>query len=339
MMRRQERSAERMRVLSELVDANADRRQQMIDEYKRRSEEAFAPQTRRNLRQMKSSFLKWLVANGYSTDLPIEPTVVADYVESLGGQLRPTTIECRLWAISEMHKAEFLSSPSHHRLVDLALKSVKRRFGTAIKQAAPLSKSDVLQTVSSLGTTRIDVRDRALLLTASDSWCHASELIALRVEHICRQNDGSSLLFIIRSKTDQYGEGAYAFLSAEGTGAVDAWIKLAKLKKSDPVFTKSQKNGTKTPLDTATISRIFKRRFGRDDVSSHSMRVGGVQDAFRLGCDLSSIMVAGRWSSPEMPARYGRRILASSSAAAQVSAAYSSREKSSSLAGPSYSFF
>jgi hypothetical protein len=47
-----------------------------------------------------------------------------------------------------------------------------------------------------------------------------------------------------------------------------------------------------------------------------------VQDAFRLGCDLSSIMVAGRWMSPEMPAKYGRRILASQSAAAQVCAAF-----------------
>ncbi len=324
MMKRQRRNAERLQNVAELLGADVGRRQQMIAEYKRRSEEAFAPQTRRNLRQIKASFLKWLEINGHSTVLPIQPTVIAEYIESLGGKLRPTTIECRLWAISEMHRAEFLGSPCHHRLVDLALKSVKRRYGTATRQAAPLCKADVLSVVASLGDTRIDIRDNALLLTASDSWCRASELIALRVEHVCRQNDGSSLLFISRSKTDQYGQGAYAFLSADGTKAVDKWIRLAKLKKGDPVFTKSQKNGKKTPLDTATISRIFKRRFERDDVSSHSMRIGGVQDAFKLGCDISSIMVAGRWSSPEMPARYGRRILASSSAAAQVSAAYRS---------------
>jgi len=70
------------------------------------------------------------------------------------------------------------------------------------------------------------------------------------------------------------------------------------------------------------VSRILKRRFGRRDVSAHSTRVGGVQDAFRLGCDLSSIMVAGRWTSAEMPAQYGRKILATQSAAAQVSRAF-----------------
>jgi len=37
-------------------------------------------------------------------------------------------------------------------------------------------------------------------------------------------------------------------------------------------------------------------------------------------------MVAGRWKSPEMPARYGRRILASQSAAAEVAAAFAAGE-------------
>jgi hypothetical protein len=32
-------------------------------------------------------------------------------------------------------------------------------------------------------------------------------------------------------------------------------------------------------------------------------------------------MIAGRWTSPDMPAKYGRRLLTNKSAAAQVSAA------------------
>ena len=131
-----------------------------------------------------------------------------------------------------------------------------------------------------------------------------------------------------RSKTDPYGEGAYAFLSEKGTEAVLRWIEIAGLKADDPMLSKSQLNGKKSPLDPATISRVMRRCTGRQDISAHSTRVGGVQDAFRLGCDLSSIMVAGRWSSPEMPARYGRRILASQSAAAQVSAAFLSASDS-----------
>lgn len=119
-----------------------------------------------------------------------------------------------------------------------------------------------------------------------------------------RQDDGSSLLFIARSKTDQNGQGSYAFLSAKGTAAVIDWIDEAGLKSGDPILTKSQRGGLRTHMDSATLSRIIRRCTGRKDVSAHSTRVGGVQDAFRLGCDLSSIMVAGRWTSPEMPARY-----------------------------------
>jgi hypothetical protein len=81
----------------------------------------------------------------------------------------------------------------------------------------------------------------------------------------------------------------------------------------------------RTPIDPATLSRIIRRCTGRSDVSAHSTCVGGVHDAFRLGCDLSSIMVVGRWSSTEMPARYGRRILASRSAAALVFKAFENK--------------
>jgi hypothetical protein len=103
-----------------------------------------------------------------------------------------------------------------------------------------------------------------------------------------------------------------------------AWIECAALKVNDPIFIKSQRNAVRKALDPATVSRVFKKRFGRSDVSSHSMRVGGVHDAFRLGCSLGSIMVAGRWRSPEMPARYGRSITVSQSAAAEVAEAFSS---------------
>ena len=125
-----------------------------------------------------------------------------------------------------------------------------------------------------------------------------------------------------RSKTDQNGQGAFAFLSARGTLSVLEWIEEAGLSADHPILTKSQKGGTLAPMDPATVSRIIRRCTGRKDVSAHSTRVGGVHDAFKLGCVLSSIMVAGQWNSPEMPARYARRILASQSAAAKVSEAF-----------------
>ncbi|WP_229665973.1 tyrosine-type recombinase/integrase [Wenxinia marina] len=267
-------------------------------------------------------FSAWCAEHGHDPRPPIAPAVVAEWVDGMGGRLAATTIETRLWGLAELHRSHFLPSPCRHQLVELALKSVKRKFGAASRQAHPLGKVEVLDAIGQLGSSRRDARDRALLWMATDTWCRSSELTGFRVRDIHRQAGGTALLYVARSKTDQFGVGAYAFLSARGTEAVLAWIQLAKLKDGDPILTKSQRGGARTPLNGATVSRIIKRCTGRADVSAHSTRIGGVQDAFRIGCDLSSIMVAGRWTSPEMPAHYGRMILASQSAAARVSAAF-----------------
>ncbi|QXT41155.1 recombinase XerD [Gymnodinialimonas ceratoperidinii] len=319
-----DREVERAEVLTLLSSQSKQKRQAIIDEYERRSLEAFAPETLRNLRQIKKSFARWCEGRAYDPMPPVAPEIVAEYVEALGGKLSANTIATRLWAISEHHRSLFLPSPCRHRLVELALKSVKRKYGAYTRQAPPLSKAEVLGVVLKLGVSRQELRDKALIWAASDSWCRVSELVAFQVRDMERQDDGSSLLFVRRSKTDPYGKGDYAFLSKGASLAVLAWIEAAGLKAEDPMFTKSQRGGKRTPLAAATVSRIIKRRFDRSDVSSHSMRVGGVHDAFRLNCSLSSIMVAGRWRSPEMPARYGRRILASQSAAAEVARAFES---------------
>ncbi|WP_238365439.1 tyrosine-type recombinase/integrase [Mesobacterium pallidum] len=317
-----EREMERNQVFSVVSRSSRENRERLIAEYKRRSEGAFAPQTLRNYRLIVRQFRTWCVDNDHDPEPPVSPSIVAEWVESMGGKLAATTIETRLWGIAELHRSMFLVPPCRHRLVELALKRVKRKFGGGRRQAVALGKAEVLGAIGRLGTSRKDLRDKALLWIATDSWCRASEIVAFKVRDLLRQDDGSSLLFLERSKTDPNGMGAYAYLSPRGAKAVMQWIQLAELKDADPILTKSQPGGKKAPLDPSTVSRIMKRCTGRKDVSSHSTRVGGVQDAFRLGCDLSSIMVAGRWASAEMPARYGRKILASQSAAAQVSRAF-----------------
>lgn len=323
-----DRQSERAEMLTTLANTAADRREELIAEYRDRSEAAFAPQTLRNYRMVIRLFRRWCEENGCSAEPPIDPRVLAQWVDDMGGKLAANSIETRLWAIAELHRSHFLPSPTRHRLVDLSLKGVKRKYGAHIRQAPPLTKREVVQAIEKLGASRRHIRDKALLWIATDSWCRASEIAAFRVKDLIRQDDDSSLLYIRRSKTDQFGEGAYAFLSGRGTDAVLEWIEMAKLQPDEPLLMKSQAGGKRIPLHTTTISNIIKRCTGRRDVSAHSTRVGGVHDAFKLGCDLSSIMVAGRWTSPEMPARYGRRIRASQSAAADVSRAFEAERAS-----------
>ena len=317
-----QRQIERTNLLNELSKLPTEHRETLIEEYRKRSDAAFAPATLKHYKMIIRLFNEWCEHNGVNSDVPIPPSVIAAWIDDMGGRLASTTIETRLWGIAELHRSQFLPTPTTHRLVLLALKSVKRKYGSVAHQAPPLGKKEILQTISRLGESRTDKRDKAVLWIATDSWCRASEICNFRVRDLIRQDDGSSLLYVSQSKTDQFGRGSYAFLSSKGTQSVVAWIDEANLRENDPIIVKSQKGGVKKPIHPSTISRLIRRCTERKDVSAHSTRVGGVQDAFRLGCDLSSIMVTGRWTSPEMPARYARKLLASQSAAAKVSAAF-----------------
>ena len=79
-------------------------------------------------------------------------------------------------------------------------------------------------------------------------------------------------------------------------------------------------------LDPSRVPRIFKqmaRRAGLppavvEGLSGHSARVGAAQDMIAAGIELPAILQAGRWKSTAMVNRYGERLLARRSGAAQL---------------------
>lgn len=80
------------------------------------------------------------------------------------------------------------------------------------------------------------LRDRAPLSTGYGTGLRASELVAIDVEHIIEAIDADArLLTIKRSKGDQEGEGATAFLSPRTVRAIAAWLEAANIKEG-PVF-------------------------------------------------------------------------------------------------------
>lgn len=293
-----------------------------LDEYQRLYRAALSPDTLRHLDQCQKQFKVWCVAEGVPAEPPISPLEVARYVEFLGGTVSLQTIKNRVWAIGELHRSRFLPSPSKHRIVVLAIRATQRKYGSRVKQAPPLCKAEVIGICNKLGSTLHELRDKALMLTASDSWCRASELVALKVNDIERQADGSATVNLLNSKYDPYGRGEHAYLSPHTFLAVKKLIETTGKKADDYLFTALGGSKPGGQIVPTTVSRIFKKRVGRADVSAHSTRIGGVHDALRLGCDLVQIMTSGRWASPEMPAVYGRKLMASKSAAADVCRAY-----------------
>ena len=185
----------------------------------------------------------------------------------------------------------------------------------------------------------IDQRDVAVLLVARDLLARRSELVALRVEDVTAAEDGGATVSIRRSKTDQAGEGATAYLGSEAAAALRAWLDAAGLVRG-PVFRAVSAHGRvrETALHAQKVPAILKKLAGRavpqlrrlgveqSAVSGHSCRVGMAQDLVGAGLELPAVMQAGRWRTPAMVARYAERLLAQQGAVAQYHARKSRRQ-------------
>lgn len=145
-----------------------------------------------------------------------------------------------------------------------------------------------------------------------------SELTALDIEDLTFAADGTGMALIRRSKTDQAGEGAQAYLVRETVRHLQHWMKVANITEG-AVFRRLVGRHVVGPrLHVDMVADIFERvgrwiNLTEEEVaalSGHSIRVGATQDLLALNIDLASVMQAGRWKSTHMPMRYGEHVLA-----------------------------
>jgi len=187
--------------------------------------------------------------------LPATPEVVADYLDARAGQgARPASLGRYKASIAKIHQLLDLKDPTQAELVKLRLRAIRREKGTAQAQARPLRFKGPVKDVERDKPRGINVRalleecgddlpglrDRALLSVAYDTGLRASELVAVEVEHIFEALDAEArLLAIHRSKGDQEGEGATAYLSPRSVRAIVAWTRAANIT-SGPLFRRVQ---------------------------------------------------------------------------------------------------
>lgn len=154
---------------------------------------------------------------------------------------KPATLKRLLASISRLHQLLDLPDPTKDMMVKLEMKRLRRDLGSVQKQARPLRfKGDVSDIfgdeqrgvsvkalMAGCGEDERGIRDRALLSIAYDTGLRASELVAIQIEHIKPANDPDArLLFIPRSKGDQAGEGATAYLTIRSVAALNAWLAV-----------------------------------------------------------------------------------------------------------------
>ena len=143
-----------------------------------------------------------------------------------------------------------------------------------------------------------------------------SEAAALTWGDIELRDNGTALINVRRSKTDQEGEGVTLCIGPQAGEAIQA-IRPAEelLDRNTPVFGLSPRQIGRRVSAGARAAGLDKGFTG------HSGRVGMAQDLAqdlaKTGAELPALMTAGRWKSSTMPARYTERQTADRGAVAR----------------------
>ena len=285
----------------------------------------FSRNTERAIRSDLGIYAEWC-ADRELRALPASAETVAAFVDSMAETRSPATVRRYVASIAVAHKAigcgKTLASP----VVRLALKRMHRRKGRRQVQARGLTWPLRKRLLEAAGDRLIDDRNRALLAVAYDAMLRRAELAALEVSDLFVEMSGDATLLVRRSKTDTEGRGEMVYLACDTLRLVRVWLERSGITDGR-LFRSVHKCGTLGErLDPSQVPRIFKGMACRaelpdalvEGLSGHSARVGAAQDMIAAGIELPAILQAGRWKTTSMVNRYGERLLARRSGAAQL---------------------
>src|SRR5580698_11649054 len=113
-----------------------------LDQAREFARHSKAENTLRGYRADWRDFCGWCESHGVSP-LPALPETVASYIAECAGRLKVGSIQRRLNAIAEAHKAAGHESSTASAMVRNTLKGIRRMRGTAPTQKAPTLTDDI----------------------------------------------------------------------------------------------------------------------------------------------------------------------------------------------------
>jgi integrase len=278
-----------------------------VDELVRQS---IAPSTRVAYDSDLRHFATWGGA------LPASSAMIASYIAAHAGVLAVATITRRVATLSKAHQAMGEQNPCQSALVKATLRGLRRKKGTAQKQAKPLLREELFAILDSMGDSMKDVRDRALLLLGFAGGFRRSELVGLDCADIEMVRQGI-IITLRHSKTDQEGAGRkigipYGRTQHCPVAAVTAWLERSKITQG-AVFCPVTRYGHLQPvrLSGDAVSEVIRERlaaFGIDPegYSGHSLRAGFATSAAQAGVSTLKIRAQTGHASDAMLGRYIR---------------------------------
>ena len=288
----------------------SDGRETLTDEATDLLRHRLSPATERALRGDLAHFQSW------GGSLPATPAMVCAYIGDHAGRHAVATIQRRLASISKAHEVAGLPNPCRSEIVKATLRGLRRKHGTAQRQAKPLMRDDLLLVLDSLGETLRDQRDRALMLLGFAGGFRRSELVSLERADIEAARQGL-IVTIKRSKTDQEAAGRRIGIPHGRTrhcpvAAVEAWLSASAID-TGPLFRPITRHShlDKNPLTGDAVSVLLRERLAAAGIdpegySGHSLRAGFATSAAQAGVSTLKIRAQTGHATDAMLARYVR---------------------------------
>ena len=293
--------------------AKEERRQRIADVL----EQALAPSTIKSYAKQFRRFEEWCSEND-EVALPAEPEAIAEYlIERAEDGLRKATLKIAWAAIADKHRSSGYQEIASHPGIRRTLKGLVKADPRPQVQAKPIRTAELQRIRGAAWVPRIvggrrprqetpaEAKKRALLdiaicSTLRDGLLRRGELAALRWGDIqFLEESGLAMANIRRSKTDQEGEGAEQLLGPDCAKDLKAIMPEDALV--DPEL---RVIGLSDSQIGRRVRAICILAGLGDGYTGHSGRVGMAKDLSAAGAELPELMDVGRWSSPEMVARY-----------------------------------
>ena len=286
---------------------------------------ALSDNTVRAMRADLAVFVAWCRERGLKP-VPATAATVAAFVGDMAEVRAPATVRRYVASIAAVHKVLGRGRPARSAAVKVALQRMHRRKGRRQAQARGLTWALRQRLLEAPGARLIDDRNRALVAVAYDAMLRRSELTGVELTDFIEEVPGYATLLVRRAKTDPEGRGAAVYLARDTVALVRVWLERSGVEEG-LLFRSMTKGGAiREALHPSQVPRIFKamaRRAGlpeevAESLSGHSPRVGAAQDMVASGIEMPAILQAGRWKTSAMVNRYGERLLARRSGAAQL---------------------
>ena len=291
-----------------------------------------AESTRKADRRYWRKFSGWLENRGVSSQLPVDPALVAVFAIYCSKTYSFSGLESVINGIASKHKDGGFPSPTRDALVKEVMAGLRRQMRDRPLQAKPLYAADVEKIVktacdpraskrhgdSENGYEKSDVaelrglKDIAIVLVGRDGCLRVSEMTNLLWDDISYAEDGSGIALIRFAKGDQEGAGATQWLSPQTVQALEA-IRPETACMTDPVFGLKDKGSINDRIRNAALAAGLGRGY-----SGHSLRIGMIYDMVDANIPPTEIILAARWKSPDMLTYYTRFIDATKGAVAQL---------------------